>query len=86
MRMKRLRRKTNPGVVGGKVRKKNRTDPSATYEDTPQPKARRSRAASSSSSATVLTREIRPPFFHDDSAVRTNSGKVRGSPSRPGRP
>jgi hypothetical protein len=31
--MRRLQRKTNPGVAGGKVQKKNRTDRSATYED-----------------------------------------------------
>ena len=37
------------------------------------PSARRRTAASASSSGTVLTREMWPPFFHDDSAVLTNS-------------
>jgi hypothetical protein len=34
--MKRLQRKTNPGVARGKVRKKNRTERSPTYDNTPR--------------------------------------------------
>jgi hypothetical protein len=52
-----------------------------------QPRARRNADDSSSSSAGVSTREMRPPFFHEDSAVRTKSGNVRspGSGASSGR-